>query len=68
MNCPAPNENKTDRTIRLVVGVVSLIAGLLVLTGTAQIIALIIAFLGLFTGLTGFCLLYRLLGISTKNG
>lgn len=67
MNCPITNEGTNDRLIRIIVGFISLAAGLTVLTGLSQTIAIIIGILGLFTGLKGFCLLYRLLGISTIN-
>lgn len=61
------NESKLDKNIRLAVGVISLLAGIFVFTGILQIAALVIGILGIFTGLTGFCLIYKLLGIKTKN-
>ncbi|MDD4136015.1 MAG: DUF2892 domain-containing protein [Candidatus Shapirobacteria bacterium] len=60
------NESKMDKKIRLVVGVVSLLLALFVFTGTIQIIAFVIGVLAIFTGITGFCLLYELFGIKTK--
>lgn len=61
------NESDLDKKIRLVVGAVSLLLAIFTLTGTAQIVAFVIAALAIFTGLTGFCALYKLLGISTKK-
>ncbi len=57
------NEGKADRILRVVVGL-ALIALVFVGPKTAW------GWLGLIpliTGLTGFCLLYRLLGISTRG-
>jgi hypothetical protein len=39
--------------------------GLFFLNGTTQTIAYIIGGLGLFTGMTGVCPLYQIIGIST---
>lgn len=60
------NEGKMDKTIRLVVGIVSLLLAVFVFTGTIQTIAFVIGVLAIFTGITGFCLLYELFGIKTK--
>lgn len=59
------NESEIDRIIRIVLGVILAIAAYIFLTGAAQIVAYIVAFIALFTGITGFCLLYKLLGFST---
>jgi uncharacterized membrane protein HdeD (DUF308 family) len=67
MTCPIPNENATDRVIRIVVGVISFILGIFVFTGFIQTIAYAVSVLGILTGLTGNCLLYRILGISTNK-
>ncbi|MFA6184759.1 MAG: DUF2892 domain-containing protein [Candidatus Shapirobacteria bacterium] len=61
------NESKTDKKIRLVVGVVVLWLALFVFTGTLQIVALVIGILAIFTGLTGFCLVYKLFGVKTNK-
>jgi len=60
------NESDLDKNIRLGVGVVALLLGIFAFTGVLQIVALIVGALGIFTGLTGFCLIYKLLGIKTK--
>ncbi len=67
MNCPVPNENRTDRAIRLGIGLLSILIGFFALTGAVQQIAFIVGGIALFTGMTGFCLLYQLLGISTNH-
>jgi hypothetical protein len=59
------NESKTDRTIRIVIGMVGLIAGYWMFDGTAETIAYVIGVVGLGTGLLGFCGLYSILGFST---
>ena len=61
------NESKLDKNIRLAVGVVALLLGAFAFTGTLQIVALVVGALGIFTGLTGFCLLYKLFGIKTNK-
>ena len=61
-----PNEGTTDRIIRLVLGVVLIIIGWPVLgNNTLGIILDIIGVIIIITGITGFCWIYRVLGIST---
>jgi len=64
---PKPNEGKTDRTIRVVLGVILLGLALLSLSGTAQIITGVVGVVALVTGAIGFCGLYKILGISTME-
>lgn len=63
------NEGPVDRTIRIVLGVLLLLVGLWLLNGlggaAGGIIVAVIGAILLITGITGFCGLYRLLGIST---
>jgi hypothetical protein len=58
-----------DRIVRVALGIVLLPAGLFLLGGLqGSVLGLVVAGLGaigLFTGFTGFCLLYILLGINT---
>jgi len=62
------NESSTDRIIRAVVGIVLLAIALFAVTDTTlKVILIILAAVALITALTGFCLIYRLLGISTKR-
>ena len=67
--CPMlkPNEGKTDRTIRVILGVILLGLALLNLNGIAQIIAGVAGAIALVTGAIGFCGLYKILGISTME-
>jgi len=62
---PKPNEGKTDRTIRVVLGVILLGLAFLSLTGIAQTVAVVAGLIALVTGAIGFCGLYKILGIST---
>lgn len=66
--CPMlkQNEGTTDRVVRIVIGIVALLAGLLWFTGILQIVAYVIGAVALVTGIIGFCGLYAILGISTK--
>jgi len=65
--CPMlkQNEGKTDRMIRLVLGVVLLGVGYFVFSGTIQTILVVLGLVSLITGAIGFCGLYKVLGIST---
>lgn len=68
---PAPNENTIDRVIRAVLGVILLYAGLWPMAGLqgsiAGILVAVVGLVLLFTAATGFCLVYRLFGISTRK-
>jgi quinol-cytochrome oxidoreductase complex cytochrome b subunit len=62
----ARNVGSTDSWVRLVIGVIFLL--LLIFTsvaGTLKILFVIIAAIGIGTGVIKFCPLYRVLGIST---
>lgn len=62
------NESNLDRIVRVVLGIIMLVlyfAG--IVSGTLGIIALILGILLTLTGLVGFCPLYALLKINTKN-
>ena len=62
------NESGLDRIIRLVLGVVALIAAFAV--GLGSIGGIILAIVGvvmLFTAAVGFCPIYRVLGLSTTK-
>jgi Inner membrane protein YgaP-like, transmembrane domain len=62
------NESKWDRIIRVVLGIVLLILGLTVGAGIWWGIVLdIIGAVLILTGVTGFCLIYRLFNISTSK-
>jgi hypothetical protein len=62
---PKPNEGKTDRTIRSVLGIILLGLALFTLSGVAQIVSGIAGAVALITGTIGFCGLYKILGITT---
>ncbi len=58
------NAGRPDRIARVIVGVVLLVAAFF----TPHVVAIILAIIGaisVITGLTGFCLIYRLFGINT---
>ncbi len=62
---PTANEGSTDRTIRIILGIILGYLGLTNTAGTAQVLMIIIASVLLITGLTGFCAIYKLLNINT---
>ena len=61
------NESDLDRLLRLIVGVALIFLALLnnSLDSTIKVIFIIFAMALIFTALTGFCGIYRLLGITT---
>ncbi|HPW44677.1 MAG TPA: DUF2892 domain-containing protein [bacterium] len=59
------NEGNLDRIIRLVGAVILAALGYWGLTGIWQIAAYVVAVILLITASTGFCGLYKLLGITT---
>jgi hypothetical protein len=61
------NEGQTDRIIRAIVGVVVLILAYTTLSGALQIVAYVVGVISIVTSITGFCLLYKLLGIDTSK-
>lgn len=61
------NEGNLDKNIRLIVGTVALLLGIFMLTGPLQIVAFAVGAVGIITGLTGFCMLYKILGIKTNK-
>jgi hypothetical protein len=60
------NEGTIDRVIRLVLGA-GLVTGGFFATGVIAIVLWGFGGIALFTGLTGFCLLYMPFGFSTKK-
>ena len=65
------NEGRLDRAVRLVLGALLLPIGLFPLGGAEGsalgVITALVGFIGLATGITGFCPLYVPLGISTAQ-
>jgi uncharacterized membrane protein HdeD (DUF308 family) len=62
------NESSFDRGIRIILGIILIILGWLALgNNTLGLILDIIGIILIITGITGFCLLYTLLGMSTKK-
>ncbi len=60
------NESTLDRVIRLVLAVVAVVLALVVGPGSAWGIVLwVVAAVAAVTAVTGFCALYRLVGINT---
>jgi len=60
------NEGTVDRIIRIVVGVVLLVAGILGwVTGALMWVFIVIGAIALITGVIGWCGVYALFGIST---
>lgn len=58
------NESTVDRIIRAIIGIALLVFGFII-GGTLQWIMIAAGAVALFTAVTGFCGLYKLLGIST---
>jgi hypothetical protein len=61
------NEGKNDRVIRAVVGIIFILLGATIFTGTLSIAMYVIGVISIITAATGFCGLYKLLGIDTTK-
>lgn len=61
------NESKNDRIIRAVLGLVLLLLAMYATTGVFSTVLYVLAVIALVTSATGFCALYKLLGINTKT-
>lgn len=59
------NESELDRIIRAVVGVILLLVGYSIEMGVWQVVLYVLGGVAVITSLTGFCMLYKILGIST---
>ena len=61
------NVGPLDRILRVVGGIALLMLGMLIAEGTFQVVFIILSIPLLFSGITGFCPTYTLLGISTAS-
>jgi hypothetical protein len=61
------NMGRTDRIIRVLVGIVALLVAIFVTSGVVDIILYVIAAIMIITSLVGICPLYIPFGISTKK-
>jgi uncharacterized membrane protein len=62
------NEGRTDRIIRIVLGIVLLVLGIAVIaTGWLEWIVVALGAILLITGIVGFCPLYALLKLNTNK-
>ena len=60
------NIGTTDKAMRISIGLILMMAGIMVSMGTAlTVIFLTAGFVTLLTSVFGFCLLYRLIGCNT---
>lgn len=59
------NEGNIDRILRVAVGVAALVVFFMNQGTPLGWVALVVAVLGLFTGLVGWCALYSIFGINT---
>ncbi len=61
------NESTMDRWIRAVLGIIILYLAYAVFTGVLSVIAYIVGIILVLTAIVGFCLPYKIFGISTKK-
>ena len=59
------NENKTDRIVRFILGLILGFIAYSYSAGSIQLALYLLAAILLITAVTGFCLIYKLLGISS---
>lgn len=60
------NEGATDRMIRIFLAVVLAVVGMFSY-GAWTVVLYVLAILSLLTGLSGFCLLYKVVGLNTAK-
>jgi hypothetical protein len=60
------NESAKDRAIRAFIGMALLILSFFVLSGGWQMTAIVVGAILLLTSATGYCLLYKFLGIDSS--
>ncbi len=61
------NEASWDRIARVVLGIVLIVAGLAVVDGTAGYIMAAVGLIPLITGTVGWCPIYSILNVTTKD-
>ena len=61
------NEGAFDRYVRFIVGELLILSAYFWLGGIFQIVAYVLGAVSLFTSLTGFCGLYKVLGVNTSS-
>lgn len=61
------NESTIDRVIRAILGIIILYYAYVSLAGAWAIVGYVVGIILLFTAATGFCYLYKVIGINTKN-
>jgi hypothetical protein len=62
------NESGLDRGMRAILAVILVLLGATVFTGTLSTVMYVLGAVMFVTAVTGFCALYRLLGINTNKG
>ena len=61
------NESETDRTVRVILGTLLVLISYSVMKGAWQVVLYVLGAILLITGFTGFCLIYKLMGISSQK-
>lgn len=61
------NESTIDRIIRAILGIIIFYAAYTLLTGVLLLVGYAIGLALIFTAVTGYCHLYKIMGMSTKK-
>jgi len=61
------NEGTLDRVLRALLGLALVAAGYFSPGGTVAIVLYVLGAMSIFTAITGFCMLYKLLGVNTMK-
>lgn len=61
------NESMMDRWVRAIIGIILLYVAYAMLMGWMQTIVYVVGIVLIVTAITGFCLLYKLIGVNTKK-
>lgn len=59
------NEGKLDRIVRAILALILFLVAWYIISGILKTILFVLAFVFIFTAVSGFCGLYKLLGINT---
>lgn len=61
------NEGRLDRRLRAVLAIIFLLLAFYLPSGTWRVVFIVLALIAAVTAASGFCLLYKIFGISTKK-
>ncbi|MDO8240480.1 MAG: DUF2892 domain-containing protein [Candidatus Moranbacteria bacterium] len=61
------NEGTIDRTVRAIVGIACIVAAFMMPANGLTVLFYIVGVVAIITAITGFCALYKIVGIDTRK-